>query len=54
MSEVFGLFSQEDYSSNRPLSGEYLLGFYCQKQSFYTKKTSSTEVVDNKEESEQE
>lgn len=54
MSEVFGLFSQEDYSSNRLLSGEYLLGFYCQKQSFYTKKTSSTEVVDNKEESEQE
>lgn len=54
MSEVINLFSQEDYSSNRPLSGEYLLGFYCQKQSFYTKKTSSTEVVDNKEESEQE
>lgn len=54
MSEVINLFSQEDYSSNRPLSGEYLLGFYCQKQSFYTKKASSTEVVDNKEESEQE
>lgn len=38
IAEVTGLFvSPEDYMNDKPLSGEYLLGYYCQKQKLWEK-----------------
>lgn len=51
MAEVKGLFEPEDFISNKPLTGEYLLGYYCQRQKMREKKDDSTpepEIVDNK------
>lgn len=39
--EVETLFAPDDYTSNKPLTGEYLLGFYCQRQSMWEKKDKS-------------
>ena len=32
MAEVNGLFDPEDFTNDKPLTGEYLLGYYCQRQ----------------------
>ncbi len=38
IAEVTGLFvSPEDYMNDKPLSGEYLLGYYCQRQKLWEK-----------------
>ena len=47
LGEIHQLFSAEDFKNDRPLSGEYLLGYYCQRQDFFTKKN------DNQDNSEQ-
>ena len=40
--QVKDLFvSPEDFISNKPLSGEYLLGYYCQRQTMWEKKDKS-------------
>ena len=31
IADVCDLFSRDDFTSDKPLSGEYLLGYYCQK-----------------------
>lgn len=36
--QVESLFSPEDFISNKPLTGEYLLGYYCQRQKMWEKK----------------
>jgi len=36
--QVKALFNPEDFISNGPLSGEYLLGYYCQRQKMWEKK----------------
>ena len=36
--EVEKLFDPDDFISNRPLTGEYLLGYYCQRQKMWEKK----------------
>lgn len=37
--QVKGLFvSPEEFISNKPLTGEYLLGYYCQRQKMWEKK----------------
>jgi len=38
IAEVEGLFAPEDFTVNRPLTGEYLLGYYCQRQRMWEKK----------------
>jgi len=38
IAEIEGLFSPEDFISNKPLTGEYLLSFYCQRQKMWEKK----------------
>lgn len=40
--QVEGLFTPEDYTSNKPLTGEYLLGYYCQRQKMWEKKEKTT------------
>lgn len=40
IAQVADLFTPEDFVSNKPLSGEYLLGFYCQRQKMWEKKVN--------------
>ncbi len=47
MQEVYDLFAPEDFSDDSPLSGEFLLGFYCQRADLWRKKeTSSSQFPD--------
>ena len=39
--QVNGLFEPDEYTSNKPLTGEYLLGYYCQRQNMWEKKDKS-------------
>ena len=41
IAEVQSLFDPDDFVSNRPLTGEYLLGYYCQRQKLMEKKEKS-------------
>jgi len=36
--QVEDLFDHADFTSNKPLTGEYLLGYYCQRQKMWEKK----------------
>ncbi len=47
LGQIHQLFAREDFVSDRPLSGEYLLGYYCQKQEFFTKKDDQSELSEN-------
>lgn len=35
--EVMDLFNPDDFTSDKPLSGEFLLGYHCQKRALYVK-----------------
>ena len=37
ISEVMDLFEPEDFTNDRPLSGEFLLGYHCQMMAFWNK-----------------
>ena len=37
ISEVMALFDPDDFVSDRPLSGEFLLGYHCQMMAFWSK-----------------
>lgn len=39
--QVEALFEPGDFISNKPLTGEYLLGYYCQRQKMWEKKDNS-------------
>jgi len=43
IAEVESMFTPEDFMSERPLSGEYLLGFYCQRQKLLEKRADDRE-----------
>lgn len=45
--EVMGLFDPEDYTSDRPLSGEFLLGFHCQMAEFGKRKSRDADDVES-------
>jgi len=38
IAQVEDLFTPEEFISNKPLTGEYLLGYYCQRQKMLEKK----------------
>lgn len=40
--QVESLFAHEDFIRNKPLTGEYLLGYYCQRQKMWEKKDKPT------------
>ncbi|MGB5685648.1 MAG: type I-C CRISPR-associated protein Cas8c/Csd1, partial [Candidatus Electrothrix sp.] len=46
---VMDAFSPEEFREDRPLSGEFLLGYHCQKQEWRNKK-SDKDTPDNNEE----
>lgn len=43
--QVHSLFQHGDYTNNNPLTGEYLLGYYCQKHYNKSKKTETSETI---------
>ncbi|NOH03078.1 MAG: type I-C CRISPR-associated protein Cas8c/Csd1 [Chloroflexi bacterium] len=48
IAQVEDLFTPEDFISNKPLTGEYLLGYYCQRQKMWEKKEKpASEENDN-------
>jgi CRISPR-associated protein Csd1 len=36
-----GMFSREDFISDSKLSGEFLLGYHCQREALWPKKSES-------------
>jgi CRISPR-associated protein Csd1 len=45
--QVEALFAPEDFISNKPLTGEYLLGYYCQRQKMWEKKAKPASDEDD-------
>jgi CRISPR-associated protein Csd1 len=43
LGEILEMFDRDDYNNNTPLSGEFLLGYYCQRQKRYTKAATTDE-----------
>ena len=43
LGNILEMFTLDDYNNNTPLSGEFLLGYYCQRQKRYTKSTTTNE-----------
>ena len=51
LDEIMGLFRPEDFTAERPLTGEFLLGYHCQREDFRSKlKPQENEEGNNKEE----
>ena len=48
--KICDLISTTDYQNDAPLSGLYLLGYYCQRQAFFAKRDSSQASEDKTEE----
>lgn len=51
LNEIYDLFRREDYVSDQALSGEYLMGYHCQKSALFTprKEADADEQPENKE-----
>lgn len=47
IAEVKSLFDPDDFTNDKPLSGEYLLGYYSQRQNFFEKEDDSTSSDEN-------
>ena len=45
---VMDAFSPDEFRADKPLSGEFLLGYHCQKQE-WRKKKQDEETTDNNE-----
>ncbi len=45
LDEIMSLFRSEDFTADRPLSGEFLLGYHCQKQYWTTTKQEEGETL---------
>jgi len=43
LDQVYGMFQKEEFQSERPLSGEFLLGYHCQRLEWTMDKDNSTE-----------
>jgi len=50
--EIMGLFKDDDYESDSPLSGKYLLGFFAQRQAMRTKSAEQNNSVNGGESNE--
>ncbi|MEA3361455.1 MAG: type I-C CRISPR-associated protein Cas8c/Csd1 [Thermodesulfobacteriota bacterium] len=48
---VSSAFDSNEYTSNKPLSGEFLLGYHCQKQYWRNNKSDNIKNQSNKEDS---
>lgn len=43
MDKIVSMFDHDDFISDKPLSGEFLLGYHCQRQIWYNKTNENTE-----------
>lgn len=51
--EIMALFiSSDDYMSDKRLSGEYLLGYHCQREKMLTPRNAQTKDIENNNEEE--
>ena len=44
LDSILGAFSPDDFTSEKPLSGEFLLGYHCQKQAWQNKSNENKET----------
>ena len=49
ISEVMALFETDDFVSDKKLSGEFLLGYHCQKQALWKKADDTEEQFEQNE-----
>ena len=47
LDEVIGAFHEQDFTDERRLSGEFLLGYHCQRQALWTKPDAETDEEDS-------
>jgi CRISPR-associated protein Csd1 len=47
--EVMSLFDPEDFTSDRPLSAEFLLGYHCQRYEYFRPKQSQTDEQEDED-----
>lgn len=47
MDEVFDAFAPDEFRSDKPLSGEFLLGFHCQRSSLWAKRGSQGDIPED-------
>ncbi len=45
--EIIASFAPEDFTSDKKLSGEFLLGYHCQRAALYASKNTSEESKAN-------
>ncbi len=53
LDEILSLFKADEFISDEPLSGEYLLGYHCQRQALWNKKSDKNEDTDDNTEGEE-
>jgi CRISPR-associated protein Csd1 len=44
---VFGMFSAEEFTSDKRLSGEFLLGYHCQRTALWAKRNGNSDPPSN-------
>jgi CRISPR-associated protein Csd1 len=49
LEEITTAFEPDDFTSNKPLNGEYLLGYYCQRQFIFTPKEGKQNEEDTQQ-----
>jgi CRISPR-associated protein Csd1 len=49
ITEVTALFNHDDFASDKPLSGEFLLGYHCQREAFKEKAKNENDIENNTE-----
>ncbi len=47
LDEVIGTFKEQDFTDDRKLSGEFLLGYHCQRQTLWSKPDNGSEEPNN-------
>jgi CRISPR-associated protein Csd1 len=47
LDEVIGAFQEQDFTDERRLTGEFLLGYHCQRQALWAKSENGTDKEDN-------
>ncbi len=47
LDEVMGAFHEQDFTDERRLSGEFLLGYHCQRQALWTRPDVGTDEDDS-------
>ena len=46
LNDIHAMFAPEDFTSDKRLSGEFLLGYHCQRQVFWNKESDSVETIE--------